>query len=73
MPTRRSPRRDELPVDHYDQLPMHALLHRIRALDADELRLLLAYEHEHADRLHVTRILDARLGQLASGPGPKPS
>lgn len=72
MPARQSPQHDELPLANYDQLPVGTVEHRIRSLDADELETLLAYEHEHADRAPVTRVLDVRLAQVRSGSEPSP-
>jgi hypothetical protein len=67
VPARQSPQHDELPLANYDQLPLGAVEHRIRSLEAEELETLLAYEHEHADRAPVTRVLDERLAQVRSG------
>ncbi|MFE2429346.1 ChaB family protein [Streptomyces sp. NPDC059373] len=66
----RSPRHDELPLADYDHLPIGSLEHRIRSLHASELKTLLAYEREHANRAPVVRILRARLDQLRAGAKP---
>ncbi|MET7935583.1 hypothetical protein [Streptomyces sp. NPDC005322] len=63
---------DELPLPGYDHLPLSALQHRIRPLNADDLRRLLEYERAHADRLPVIEVLTARLRQLESGAAPSP-
>jgi hypothetical protein len=60
----------ELPLPDYDHLPQGALMHRIRALSAEELRRLRAYESEHAARVAVLELFDSRLAQLAQGAEP---
>ncbi|MEE1930115.1 hypothetical protein V1J52_18315 [Streptomyces sp. TRM 70351] len=65
-------RRDELPLAGYDDLPVGDLEHRIRALDAGQLKELLGYEREHAARRPVEELLTARLGQLEDGGSPSP-
>jgi hypothetical protein len=72
VPAPQSPQHDELPLANYDQLPVGTVEHRIRSLDAEELETLLAYEHEHADRAPVIRVLDERLAQVRSGSEPSP-
>lgn len=67
MSAQPNPRREELPLPDYDRLTVGTLQHRIRSLGADELETLLGYEHGHADRPQVTRVLDERLGQVRSG------
>jgi hypothetical protein len=61
---------DALPLPNYDQLPLGSLQHRIRSLDADELRVLVDHEREHGDRTPVLEVLSARLDQLAEGATP---
>lgn len=61
------PAHDELPLSDYDHLPTGSLAGRIRALDRDQLRAVLAYERAHADRLAVVQILEERLEQVESG------
>ncbi|MER7174839.1 alcohol dehydrogenase catalytic domain-containing protein [Streptomyces mesophilus] len=61
---------DALPLPDYDELPLGALQHRIRALDADALAGLLAYERGHAQRTGVLELLTERLRQVEHGSGP---
>ncbi|UNZ20756.1 hypothetical protein [Streptomyces sp. 891-h] len=61
---------DALPLPDYDQLPAGSVEHRIRPLRSGEVRQLLEYEQEHADRPQVEQILTARLDQLESGAEP---
>jgi hypothetical protein len=61
------PSRDELPVPDYDHLPVGSLAHRIRALDADAIDVLVAYENEHAARRPDLDRLFARRDALRSG------
>jgi hypothetical protein len=62
--------RHTLPLPDYDHLPIGGLESRVRSLTAGEVEELLAYEHEHADRLPVTELLATRLEQLESGAEP---
>ncbi|MGW0821611.1 hypothetical protein [Streptomyces sp. NPDC002845] len=62
--------RGTLPLPDYDHLPIGSLESRVRALTADEVEQLLAYEHAHADRRSATEVLTARLEQLRSGAEP---
>ncbi|MEV8593742.1 hypothetical protein ACIHFC_17000 [Streptomyces sp. NPDC052013] len=64
------PARDALPLPDYDHLPIGGLESRVRALSADEVEELLAYERSHADRVPVTELLTARLEQLQAGAEP---
>jgi hypothetical protein len=57
-------------LPNYDQLPLGTLRHRIRALDEQRLRDLIAYEEAHAARRHVLEMLRVRLRQLAEGAEP---
>ena len=61
---------DELPLPDYDHLPIASLAQRVRTLDADGVQALLAYESGHGDRLPVTEVLRARLGELEQGAEP---
>jgi hypothetical protein len=54
----------ELPLPGYDQLPLGKLAHRVRTLNETEVRALIRYESEHADRLPVLRLLHTRLEEL---------
>jgi hypothetical protein len=62
--------RSDLPIPDYDHLPEGSLTHRIRTLDADGLRVVLAYERAHAARLHVLQVLEHRLDQVEAGAEP---
>ncbi|MGC0333833.1 hypothetical protein RKD23_006823 [Streptomyces sp. SAI-170] len=62
--------RSMLPLPDYDHLPIGGLESRVRALSADEVEVLITYEHEHADRLAVNELLSHRLDQLRSGARP---
>ena len=62
--------RADLPIPDYDHLPEGSLTSRIRTLDADALRVVVAYERAHADRLHVLQVLEHRLEQLDAGAQP---
>jgi hypothetical protein len=58
--------REALPIPDYDHLPEGSLAHRIRALDADGLRLILDHERAHGDRLPVVALLEERLQAVES-------
>ncbi|WP_338899930.1 hypothetical protein WBG99_33405 [Streptomyces sp. TG1A-60] len=62
--------RDTLPLPDYDHLPLGSLESRVRALTAEEVEEVLAYERTHAGRLPVTQLLAARLDQLHAGAEP---
>jgi len=59
--------RDDLPLADYDHLPVGSLTHRVRSLDADALRVLLAYERDHANRPAVIGLLENRLSAVEEG------
>ncbi|GAA1930187.1 hypothetical protein GCM10009716_42110 [Streptomyces sodiiphilus] len=63
---------DDLPVPGYDQLAAGEIQHRIRSLEVEDLRRLLDHEREHADRVQVTEVIKARLGELDAGATPSP-
>ncbi|MFC4003219.1 hypothetical protein ACFS2C_15585 [Prauserella oleivorans] len=63
---------EELPLPDYDDLPLGTLQHRVRALDEPQLRRLMSYEQEHANRTPVLEVMRARLEQLADGATPSP-
>ena len=65
-----SPTHDALPLPDFDHLPLASLIQRIRTLDAEALGTLLHYEREHANRLPVTEVMQARLSELAAGAEP---
>ena len=62
--------RDDLPLPDYDHLPVGSLISRVRTLDADGLRAVLAYEKGHANRIQVVQALDHRLAGLEAGAQP---
>ncbi|MFC4469756.1 hypothetical protein ACFPH6_35535 [Streptomyces xiangluensis] len=62
--------RDTLPLPDYDHLPLGGVRTRIRALSADQVEQILAYERAHADRTPVVEVIKARLAELASGAEP---
>lgn len=70
MSAESEPSRNELPLPDYDHLPLPALTHRIRSLDATQLEQVLAYERGHGDRLPVTQVLQVRLDSLRAGAEP---
>jgi hypothetical protein len=61
-----------LPLRDYDHLSVPSLAQRIRSLTAGEIRQLMDYENEHANRLPVAQTLQARLTELESGAPPSP-
>lgn len=65
-----APEHSSLPLRDYDHLPTSAVAQRIRSLSAEELGQLLRYEREHADRLAVVQIIQARLAELEAGASP---
>jgi hypothetical protein len=62
--------RDDLPLPDYDHLPGGSLVHRIRTLDADALRVLVEYERAHADRPAAVQVMERRLAELSGGAEP---
>jgi hypothetical protein len=62
--------RGDLPLEDYDHLPVGSLTSRIRKLDADDLKTLLAYEKAHANRIQVVSAMQHRLTGLANGAKP---
>ena len=70
MTTDSGPSRDDLPLPDYDHLPTGSLQSRIRSLDSEGVRQLLAYEQNHGNRLPVVQILQSRLQMLDGGAEP---
>lgn len=68
-----SPKHDELPLPDYDHVPLATLPSRISSLDEQGIAQLLAYEHEHGNRLPVVVVLEARLEALRNGEEPSGS
>lgn len=64
--------REELPLPDYDELPLGTLQHRVRSLDEPQLRQLMSYERQHANRTPVLEVMRARLEQLDAGAEPSP-
>lgn len=60
----------DVPLADYDHLPIGPLRDRIRSLTDDEVRRLLDYEREHANRAPVISVLVSRLEQLEQGAEP---
>ena len=63
---------EQLPIPGYDQLTLGDLKHRIRSLDADDLRRVREHEQAHGNRTPVLEVVDERLRQLAEGAEPAP-
>jgi hypothetical protein len=61
---------DDLSIADYDQLSVGDLRHRIRSLTESELRQVLDHERDHANRVQVVQLLNARLDELAQGAEP---
>jgi hypothetical protein len=59
-----------LPLPDFDHLPLPAVTHRIRSLEADEVEALIDHEQAHGDRLPVLEVLRTRLQQLHDGAEP---
>jgi hypothetical protein len=57
----------ELPLPDYDSLPAGSIESRVRTLNEPGVRDVLAYEREHANRVHVLQILENRLTSLRRG------
>ncbi|MGK5533589.1 hypothetical protein, partial [Streptomyces sp. URMC 129] len=58
------------PIQNYDGLPTGEIAHRIKSLSPPELDTLLDYEHTHADRPAVTRMIESRRADLSHGTPP---
>ena len=65
-----TPDRRALPLRDYDHLPLAALRQRIRSLTDQDIRRLLLYEEEHANRPVAVQAMRTRLAELASGQSP---
>jgi hypothetical protein len=60
--------RTELPIPDFDHLPEGALAHHIRSLSEEEdVRRVLEYERDHANRLAMTLVLERRISALRAG------
>lgn len=60
---------EDLPLADYDHLSLASLRARMRALDADQLRVLREYERTHADRDNVVTMFDNRIEKLRAAEG----
>ncbi|WP_017569802.1 hypothetical protein [Nocardiopsis halotolerans] len=58
------------PIEGYEGLPIGTLQHRVRSLDAEQMRQLIGYEERHANRVGVLEILENRLHELEEGAQP---
>ena len=61
---------DELPIPDYDQLPLTELRHRVRSLDASQLKTLFDHETAHGNRIPVLEVLHARSKEIHHGAEP---
>ncbi|HUR14038.1 MAG TPA: hypothetical protein VM097_06055, partial [Mycobacteriales bacterium] len=59
-----APAHQDLPLEDFDHLTVGSLRSRIRSLDLTDLRLVHAYETEHANRLPVIAVLGNRIAKL---------
>ena len=59
-----APAHQDLPLEDFDHLTVGSLRSRIRSLDLTDLRLLHAYETEHANRLPVIAVVANRIAKL---------
>ena len=69
MTQQAEPSRSELPLPDYDHLPIGSVQSRIRSLDSDGLAVLAAYERNHANRLPVMTLIEARLEMIQAQGG----
>ncbi|MFD0774551.1 hypothetical protein ACFQZ2_11500 [Streptomonospora algeriensis] len=65
-----SAERNAPPIEGYEGLPIGSIQHRVRALTQEQMRELIAYEEQHADRPNVLEILTSRLTELENGAEP---
>ncbi|MCK1797441.1 hypothetical protein MTQ01_15700 [Streptomyces sp. XM4193] len=63
---------ERMPLGAWDQQPLGSMEHRIRSMDAKQLRTLQDHERTHAARPAVLRLLEERQSQLAHGAKPSP-
>jgi hypothetical protein len=56
-----------LPLANYDSLSLASIRARLRGLDADQLKVLLAYEAANAERPEVLGMFERRIEKLESG------
>jgi hypothetical protein len=60
----------DLPLTDFDQMSLGDVMHRVRALDENQLEALLTHEAGHAARVPMLEILEARLRELQAGAQP---
>ncbi len=60
----------QLPLRDYDELPVGALRHRMRALSSGQVKQLYDHERAHAHRAQVLELLSSRLTELERGATP---
>ncbi|HEX9041074.1 MAG TPA: hypothetical protein VF838_08590 [Trebonia sp.] len=65
MSQHASPGRGGLPLPDYDHLPATAVGQRIRSLTSGQLRQLLDYEREHANRPAITQVMRTKVRRPA--------
>ncbi|MCU1544878.1 MAG: hypothetical protein JWM50_2743 [Microbacteriaceae bacterium] len=68
-----SPDHSDLPLPEYDHIPIGHLPARIAPLEAEQVQVLVDYEHEHGNRLPVLVVLEHRLEALRGGAEPSGS
>ncbi len=56
-----------LPLPSYNSLTLPSIRARLRSLDADQLRVLAAYERTHAERPEVLGMFERRIERLETG------
>lgn len=64
--------RNAPPIEGYEGMPIGTLQHRVRSLDAEQVRELIGYEEGHAHRPAVLELLNHRLHALEEGAEPSP-
>ncbi|GAA1461606.1 hypothetical protein NE857_15250 [Nocardiopsis exhalans] len=65
--------RKTAPIEDYASVPVGTLRQRVRVLDAEEMRQLIAFEECHGSRPRVLEMLHDRLYQLEHGAVPSRS
>ena len=59
-----------LPLPDFDHLTVGDLTHRVRTLEATDVRALIEHEEQHGGRFPVLQVLRSRLAQLDDGAQP---
>lgn len=65
--------RKNAPIEDYASVPVGTLRQRVRVLDAEEMRRLIAFEECYGSRHRVLEMLHDRLYQLEHGAVPSRS